>query len=196
MYRMIQKTAVVLAVGITLGACEATVDTQRLPEITFAHLQRFNVNVAKVEVVHQFHSPLKAPHVEHLLPTSPAKALEQWTQDRFTAVGRSGVLRLIIEDARAVETSLTQDQSLTGKFTKQQSHRYDMTVRARLEVSDGTGKKRATASARASRSVSVREDITLNDREKTWFDTVDLLTKDFNREIDISIRRHMGDWIR
>jgi len=196
MQRMTRTAAVLMVSAAMLGACETPLDTQRLPEITFAHMQRFNVDVAKVEVIHASQSMLKAPHVEHLLPTSPARALERWAQDRFKAVGRSGTLRLVVDEASALETPLARDKSLKGNFTKQQSHRYDMAIRARLELMDGPGRKLATAGANASRSVTVREDITLNEREKTWFDTVDLLTKDFDREIDANIRRYLADWIR
>jgi len=184
-----------LAAGL-LAACETAPPTQRLPEMTFAHLSAFQVDAARVQVENRFKDPLKAPHVEHLLPTAPAVALEQWAKDRVKAVGLNGTARLIIEDARVTETALARDTSLKGKFTKQQSHRYDMAVRATLELRDAGGTLLAAAGANASRSITAREDISLNDREKLWFDTVGLLMKDFDREMDANIRKYLARWLR
>ncbi|MDD9877562.1 MAG: hypothetical protein OXR84_09005 [Magnetovibrio sp.] len=193
---LLRSAAALAVAAFIVAGCETPVETQRLPELTFSHLPVFQLDVAAVQIKHAYKAPLKAPHVEHLLPVAPAQALEQWAKDRIKAVGTSGVAVLVIEDARATETQLAKDTSLKGKFTKQQSHRYDMRVRASLELSDRVGNKRASAGANASRSVTVREDVTLNEREKTWFTTVDQMMRDFNREMDSNVRRYMGRWIK
>ena len=195
-YSRTRSVAALCLTGTLLVACETPVATQRLPELTFSHLPVFEVDVAEVRVKNLYRAPLKPPHVEHLLPVSPAAALERWAKDRLKAVGRTGVLQLVIEDARATETALPRDTSLAGTFTKQQSHRYDMAVRANLELSGRAGDKMAMAGATASRSVTVREDATLNDREQTWFATVSQMMRDFDREMDANIRRFLGRWLR
>ncbi|MBT3661922.1 MAG: hypothetical protein HOA30_14735 [Rhodospirillaceae bacterium] len=188
-------TPIILAATL-LGACETSPPTQRLPEITFSHMPAFNVDVAKIEIENRFASKLSAPHIEHLMPLAPAAAVEQWAKDRVKAVGRGGTLRMIIEDASARETTLQKDTSFKGKLTKQQSHRYDMAVRATLELKDDSGKVLAAAGANASRSITAREDVTLNEREKIWFETVDLLMKDFNREMEANTKNYLGQWLR
>lgn len=194
--RQFLLSAAVLGTALLAGACETPVQTQRLPEITFAHLPVFRVDVAKVEVVNRFTAPLKAPHVEHQLPTAPATALTQWAKDRLQAVGSAGTLRFTIENASATETGLGRDESLKGKFTKQQAQRYDVAARATLTLSDGAGRERGTATAAASHAITVREDISLNDRERTQFDLVDKLLADFNTEMSASIHQHLGSWLR
>ncbi len=184
-----------LVIGL-LGACASPAPTQRLPDITFSHLQVYKVDVAKVEIENRYAAPLKAPHIVHLMPVAPDKVLEQWVKDRFQAVGRTGSLRLIIEDARATETGLTLDKSLKGRLTKQQSKRYDIAVLATLHMRDGTGKTIGTARARAERSITAREDISLNDREKLWFDTVNLLMTDFNKAMEVNIQSYLSRWLR
>ena len=184
-----------LVIGL-LGACASPAPTQRLPDITFSHLHVYKVDVAKIEIENRYTAPLKAPHIAHLMPTAPDKALKKWVKDRFQAVGRAGSLRLIIKDARATETALTLDESLKGRLTRQQSKRYDMAVLATLHMRDGTGKTIGTARARAERSITAREDISLNDREKLWFDTVNLLMTDFNKVMEVNVQSYLSRWLR
>lgn len=186
--------ALLLAAG--LAACETPVQMQNQPELTFGHLPKLSINVAKVGVVDNYRAPGKAPNVEHLLPTSPAIGLERWARDRLKAVGKSGVLRLIIDDASVVETTLKKDTSLRGTFTKQQSQRYDFAVRGSLEAVDAGGRVAATATANARRSITVREDITLNERKRVWFEAVEQLLMDFDREMERNARRYLVDWLR
>ena len=187
--------SITLFIGL-LGACASPAPTQHVPEVTFSHLQVYNVDVAKIEVENRYSAPLKAPHIVHLLPTAPGKALERWVKDRFQAVGQTGSLRLIIADARATETALPLDKSLKGRLMRQQSQRYDMAVLATLHMRDGTGKTISTASARAARSITAREDISLKDREKLWFDTVNRLMNDFNTVMEANVQSYLSRWLR
>ena len=189
-------SVVILSAALLTGACEMPMKSQNLPKITFAHLQPFKVDVASVEVVNRFTPSMKAPHIEHQLPISPAAALAQWGKDRLKAVGKTGKLRLLIEDARATETVLGKDKSLKGHFTKQQSHRYDLALRATVYLTDAGGIERGAASASATRSATVREDISLDERERTWFDLVDRLMKEFNRQMDVNLERYLSGWLR
>ncbi len=188
-----------VSLGLMIGffsACASPMPTQRLPEITFSHLQVYKVDVAKIEVEHRYIAPIKSPHIVHLMPAAPDKALEQWVKDRFQAVGQIGSLRLVIEDVRATETALTLDRSLKGRLMKQQSQRYDFAVMATLLMRDGTGRTIGTARARAERSITAREDISLNEREKLWFDTVTLLMTDFNKAMEVNVQAYLSRWLR
>jgi hypothetical protein len=192
--RLLSMTAACALLAV--AGCETPVNVQNLPDITFAHLAPIAMNVASVQVENRFHPPLSLPHVEHRVPVAPAKALSQWAKDRIKPVGGVGTAKLIIEDASVTETKLARDESLKGTFTKQQSHRYDLAVRASLVMLDGAGVERGVSEARSSRSITVREDLSLNDWEKTLFETTDHLLTDFNTEMESNIRRHLADWIR
>jgi hypothetical protein len=186
--------ALALSASLGLAACETPVQTQMLPGLTFAHLAPIKLDVAKIDVVVRYQPNLRAPNVEHLFPTPPSKALKQWVKDRLRAVGGSGVARLVIINASAVETPLAQKKGFTATFTKQQSQRYDATVEARLEISSSLG--RGTTSAHATRFTTVREDITINKRERIWFDLTEALARDFDAAMEKNMRQHLGRWIR
>ena len=66
----------ILALG--LAACETTPPPPKLPELTFTHLGPLKLNVARIDIVSKYRSPLRAPNVEHLFPTPPQKALRTW----------------------------------------------------------------------------------------------------------------------
>lgn len=185
-----------LGASVLMAGCETPVEMQRLPDITFAHLPAFRFDVAEIQVISRFSPPGAAPHIEQRLPVPPEKAMRQWASDRLKAVGGAGTLRFVIEDASATETALALDTSLKGQFTKQQAQRYDLAVRALLVLVDAGGTERGTATALASRSITVREDVSLNERERTLFNVVDRLLADFNSEMETNIGRHLGRWLR
>ena len=194
-WRVVFSALTLSSILLTL-ACETPMATQKLPKITFVHHQPFNVDVASIEIVNQFSATMKAPHIEHRLPTSPATAMVQWVKDRLKATGKVGKLRVFIEDASATETQLGLDKSLKGQFTKQQSHLYKFSLRATIELTNPNGIRLGSAKAEATRSATIREDISLNERQQTWFDLVDRLINDFNRQMEANLNQHLGRWLR
>ena len=187
-----------LTVGLLAGACQTPVPIQTFAEITFAHLEPLNINVARVEVENAYKAGTEPGHVENRFPVPPVKAMEQWVMDRLKPVGGpdSGTLRLIITDAGVVETALEKDKTAKGVFTKQQSHRYDLEAGGRLEIYDAAGTRSGYSAAKATRSVTTREDINLNDREKIWFRATEELMADFNREMENNISRYLRVWLK
>ncbi len=185
----------ILVTGI-LSACANKVPFEQLPDITFSHLSVFKINTAKIVVENQFRPPIKAPNIEHTLRMPPGKAMESWLKDRFKPLGSSGTLSLIIEDATVTEESLLIDKSLKGRLTKQQSVIYNMIAKARLQIKDKNGKIMATASASTERSLTTREDISLNDKDRLLLEMVGELMNDFNNSIEPNIYSHFKPWLK
>ena len=198
MPKVMKTVFAVVTVGVMAGACETPAPVQTFAEITFAHLEPLNINVEKVEVENAYKAGNEAGHVENRLPVPPVKAMEQWVIDRLKPVGgpASGKLRLVITEAGVLETVLKKDKSAKGVFTKQQSHRYDFEAGGRLEIYDAAGTRSGYSSAKATRTVTTREDINLNEREKIWFGATEKLMADFNREMENNIRRYLGAWLK
>jgi len=179
-----------------LAACETPVVDSKLPDMTFTHLPRLQLNVASVEIDDRYKPPLKAPNVEHSFTTPPASVLRRWATDRLNPVGASDIARLIITDASVTETKLKKDTSFTGTFTKQQTHRYDFTVAATLEIVGSAGIRKGFAAAEASRSQTTPEDMSVTERDKIMFGITETLMRDFNAEMDKNIRQHLAAWLR
>jgi len=192
----VRFTALAAHVMLGLSACEATVPAQELPELTYQHLGAIELDVGAIDISSNYRAPMAAPNVEHNFPTPPEKALRRWATDRLMAAGPGGLARFVIIDASIRETSLEQKKGLAGAFTKEQSERYEASVEATLEVVSDGETWRGFVTAKASRSLTVREDATVNDREQAWFSMTEALMRDFDREMESNIRRHLAAWIR
>jgi len=179
-----------------LAACEAAVPAQKIPALTFQHLAPLNLAVGKVEVTSKYKPPLAAPNVEHRFATPPAKALRTWANDRLRPAGGAYTARLVILDASVTETKLKTRKGITGAFYIEQSERYDAVAEADLIIVDGSGAHKGFASTRASRSVTVSENASLAERERTQFELVESLMRDFDLELEKNIRRYLVNWIR
>ena len=178
--------------GLLLTACETPAPAQKFPDLTYAHLGPMTLNVATLEVVSDYRATLKKPNVEHLFPVKPDHALERWAQDRLKAAGKRGAARFVIARASVTETPLKTKTGITGAFTTDQAERYDAVIEATLEIFGSGGIRKGFAHARVVRSRTVAEGISLNVREKTWFDLTEALMRDFNTEMEKNIRRHLG----
>jgi hypothetical protein len=195
MIKRLKFLVLTLLLPVALGACETPAPEQKLPGIGFTHLEALRLNVADIEVVSEFKAPLRSPNVDHLFPTTPEAALRQWAADRLQPAGKGDTARFRIIDASAIETRLKRDTGLKGTFTKEQSERYEVGVEGSVEILDSRGFRRGFASARASRTRTVPEDITLNDREKVWFEMTEAVMNDFNAELERNIRQHLGGFL-
>lgn len=195
MHKVVRTGMMIAALGLTLVACEATVPVRSFPELTFQHLGKIELNVASIDIVQAYKPPMKAPNVEHRFPTSPMTALSRWGHDRLMASGAQGYARFSILDAAVSETALVMKDGIKGAFTKDQSERYDAALEARLEIFNAAGTSLGFTDAKASRSLTVREDATVNDREKAWFNLTEALMKDINAELEKNISQYLGGYL-
>ena len=184
------------AVVFLLAGCATEVQKPGFSQISFAHLQPINLNVARIEVENRYVSPATRPNVEHEFPVSPAAVASNWGRDRLRAVGASGVARVIVRRASVVEVPLKRTTGVTGAFTRDQSERYEAVIDMMVELRDATGNVRVTAESTAKRSRSVSENISLNDREKIWFEMTESMLADLNTALENQVRIHMKEWIR
>lgn len=188
--------ATFVAAVFLLAGCATDVERPGFPKISFAHLQPISLNVARIEVENRYVSPATRPNVEHEFPVSPAAAASNWGRDRLRAVGSSGVARVIVRRASVVEVPLKRTTGVKGAFTRDQSERYDAVIDMMVELRDANGKVRVTAESTAKRSRSVSENISLNDREKVWFEMTEAMMADLNTALENQVRIHMKEWIR
>ncbi len=185
-----------LLAALAVAACAPAAAPKTFPELTYRHLQPIDLMVASVEVKSDFTASMTPPRMEHRFPTPPAEALLRWARDRLQASGGEATARFTVTDGAAVETALATQKGIKGAFTKEQSERYDAVLEARLEIFDFGGNSLGHATARAHRSITVREDATVNDREQVWFDLTEALMKDINGELEKNISAYLGNWLR
>jgi hypothetical protein len=180
---------------LILAACEAPSLPEPIPPLTYDHLPPIALNVAQIEVIEEYAPTLRSPNVEHLFPTSPARAIRQWAKDRLRAVGETGTARFIIQDARVVETKLEKAKGLRGAFTKEQSERYDGRLQVTLEIRSERGFRDAFATGQADHSNTAIEGISLEDRERLFHAMTAALVDAATVELEKNIEQFLRDYL-
>jgi hypothetical protein len=178
-----------------LTSCESGPPRPAYPDLSYAHLAPIMLNVADVQVVREYVSPGTRPNVEQMFPAVPAAVAERWARDRLRAAGREGVATVRIVNASVVEVALPRTGGVRGAVTTDQSERYDAVLEISVEASRRSDGRRAMVSSRAQRSRTVPEDITLNDREKVWFEMTEALMNDINAALERQIYDNFGDFV-
>lgn len=187
----------ILIIAAVVGGCQATPPGHRFPELTYGHLGTIPLDVARVDIVDEYQEPLRPPNVDHLFPTPPERAMRRWATDRLVATGTPDrYARFVIQDARVIETELPRTRGIRGAFTTDQTQRYDLTLSAAIEIREERGNYRSGyATASTSRSRTVAEDITVNDREKIWFEMLEQAMNDLNAELERQIRGNLTRFV-
>ncbi len=185
-----------LFAGMLLTGC--AVKTTSAPEVSLTFMNRpvIHLNVGKIQVVNRYQMPLKPPLVEHLMPVAPGAGVERWAMDILRAVGSGNTAVLTIHDASVTEISLQQKPGLKALLTLDQAQRYDARLRATLEIRDVNGQQRGQVEVEVTRSQTVPENITLNQRTAVWFQMVEGLLADFAAQMELQVRKDLGTFLR
>jgi len=172
-----RRLALCLPLVFGVAACASAPPPPRFPDIRFKGEPPILLDVARVELVSTFQPGFAAPEVEHEFPVPPQRALENLCKDRLQAISPASqrVARFTIVDAKVIEAELPRKEGFKADFTTQQAQRYDGQVEIRLDIYDENGIVVRTATARATRSRTVAEDITPNDRDRVWYEMSDEL---------------------
>ncbi|MGE5504178.1 MAG: hypothetical protein ACM31L_07115 [Actinomycetota bacterium] len=193
--RRFRVMAVVIAT-LALPACQNKPPMQKLPEISFANLRPIALDVAQLEIVPEYVSPGRSPNVEHLMPVSPEGAAVRWAQDRLKPVGTTGSAQVVIKDAKVVETALKTDKGVSGLFKKEQEARYDGALDVQIRILDERHMPVADVVARATRSRTVPEGITINERDRVFYEISEALAKDIDQQLTQLIPTYLNRWVR
>ena len=185
-----------IAAVVALTACAAPPQQQTYPALTYGHHGVINLDVARIEFTNAYQPPLRAPNVEHSAPANPSVVMERWVRDRLRATGVTGEARVVLRDAKIVESRLAVQGGLRGAFTTEQGYRYDANIEVEIQLRDAGGVQRAFAKAQAARSRTTAEDATLAEKDKVLFDLVEATMTEINGEFEKQIRQYLGPYVR
>ena len=181
------KYLLLLALAAGVAGCELQPERNTFPELTFQHLSPIRLAVSEIVIEQAYAPPLKLPNVDHEFPVKPADASARWAQDRLVAAGAGKTASVVIRDASVVEVPLEQSGGVTGAFTTEQSERYDARLEIQIVIRDARGWEEASIIAEVTRSTTVPEDLTLNDREKAWYGLTEQLMADMDQRLSKGI---------
>ena len=178
-----------------LAGCAIDPDRHEFPQITFAHLPAFKLDVGQVEI-HNDYSSGDPSDIAGEFPEPPARVAQQWAQDRLTAVGTRGQATYSIISARSTRTSLPRSEGVQAVLTTDQSDRYDLDIKVKLDVGNPIIQRTGTVTAEASRSQTVAENMTLNQREVALFNLLDQTMRDLNGQLEKLIPQYLGPFLK
>ena len=187
------RRALVIAL-FAVASCSTPPPRPTYPDIRFTSAPPLQLDVASIDVQQAYEMPFKEPNVEHLFPVPPARALENWAHDRLKAAGRAGRAVFMVRVASVTETDLPVQQGISGMFTTEPSERYDLTITAALTINQN-GLDVHTANVTTTRSQSLLQGITPNDRDKAWYDMTKAAMADFDKQMEAEIRNSFGDYL-
>ena len=187
------KLAGLAAPALALGACTDAPALPEFPPLAYNHLSRLVFEAERLEFASEYQAPLAPPNVEHLFAQRPDAVLQRWANDRLAVSGRGEhLVRFAIQDARVTETELPRTAGVRATFTNEQAQRYDGRMAATIEIRQVRGNFRVgDATASATRSRSVAENISLNDRERVWYEMVQQMMADINAELERQVRANL-----
>ena len=102
----------------------------------------------------------------------------------------------MILDASVVAVPLKTSSGLTALVTKDQSERYDARVAVEMRIVDTFGRVVASARAEALRSRSVREDVTLSERDQVWYEMAKDIMGELDRQLAQTIKTALFPYIQ
>jgi hypothetical protein len=178
-----------------LAGCAIDPDRHTFPEITFAHLPAFKLDVAQVEV-HNDYSSGDPSDIASEYPEPPARVAAQWAKDRLTAVGQRGQATYSVVSAQATKTALPRSEGMQAVLKTDQSDRYDLNIKVKLDVGSPILQRTGTVTAEASRSQTVAENMTLNQREIVLFNLLDETMRDLNGQLEKVIPQYLSPFLR
>jgi hypothetical protein len=176
-----------LLLATCLAACAgAPAPPPKFADIRFTQEPPLRLNVARLELIERFQPSFQAPEVEHEFAVPPQQGLANLFKDRLQAVAPASgaVARFTIEDASVRETALPRTPGIEGAFTIDQAERYDGRVAVKLVIYDASGLAVRTARVEATASRSVPENITLNDRDRSWYEMSQELVRSLDRKLE------------
>ena len=188
---------IVLILGLLLAACQTVVAPPPVyPQITFTNMKPFLFNVAQMEIVQEYKPSMLPPNVDHLFLITPTEAVRIWARDRITTKGVLKTMKVIIKDASVVEQQLPKTEGIVGLFTKDQAANYTAHLDVRLEIigSDPLFPE-SEASIAVTRSKTIGEDASVNDRNALYYELTRGLISDFNTEAEKNIPLYMYKYL-
>lgn len=182
--------------ALLASACDTPPKRQTFATLTFQDRPQLRLDVAQIEIVQAYKAPGQAPNVDHLFPQKPLDVATAWGRDVLRAVGQRGMATYTILDASAIETDLPRSTGLTQVFKTEQSQRYDLKIAVRLEMGNPLLLTTGSAEASATRSQTVAENMTLNQREAIWFQMTESAMRELDQKLEAAIRDKLRVFVR
>lgn len=179
--------------GSSLGlvSCAPPPQAPSFPDLRFTGEPPLMLVASQVEI-RTLYQPTDA---DQIFPVPPVRAMQNWARDRLRASGQGGPARFTIADANATVKNLQVQGGFSGTFTDQVSQQFDIAVDAALELFDSNGVALRSVRITASRSRTVLQSASVNDRARARYEMVRDLMSDFDSQAQARISASFGEYL-
>jgi hypothetical protein len=190
-------TAVALFIcGALAAACDTPPQRQKFPDITFQHMAPYRLNVAQIVVQQDYRAADHPDDIGPQFPELPETLVADWARDRLQAAGERGQATFTIVDARATQIPLPRASGIDAALKKEQSDKYELAITVKIDAGNPLLGKTGSVTETVTRSQTVAEDLTLNQREVVLFNLLDSAMKDLNARLEQSIPQYLAPLLR
>jgi len=184
-------TGLCLGSGLGLVSCAPPPEAPAFPDIRFTGEPPFMFQASQIEI----RTVYQPTDTDNAYPVSPLRAIQNWARDRLRASGQGGPARFTIANATAKITDLAVKGGISGTFTDQVSQQYDVALDAAIQLFDTSGVALRSARITVSRSATVLQSATANDRAKVRYNLVRELMSDFDSQAQARIGSGFGPYL-
>lgn len=161
------KKLSVFFTALLFTACVTSAPPRPMPQYTYNKYPPMTLNVASIQVVDGYNSPLQHPNVEHTMPDPLPKALNQWARTRFVAGGSEGELTITIKNASVTTQNLPVKSGVQGMLNVEQAERFEARVSIEFRAENMGANPNGGGSVNINRGQTVPENASVQDRDIT-----------------------------
>jgi hypothetical protein len=185
-----KSARLVLLASILLSAC--TTVPEGPPPLDYGKLDKINLDIKDLSFVDRgIDQTPAAPVVTEQFTPTIAEAIHSWASARLQAVGTQGSAAFVVKNAYVVEEGIPSAND--SWFERGQTRKY--TGHAEIGFDARGNEGYALATANASRSVTLPDDPSDDEKRDAYRALLNGLMQDLNNYLEASIRDHMKDFI-
>ena len=185
----------IIILSALLTACGTKVTRTTTPEFSYLHLPKLNVLVSEIQVIQKTELTYEEPNIEHLFPMPISSAVRRWINHRLAHLGGAKEMRVIIEEARATALNLKTNEGLKALFTNEQEVQIDAKLNVKIEIIDETNSVEAFTRVQVTRSRTIPESSSVEERDKIYSELTMVLMNDFNATQEQKFRRFFSGFM-
>lgn len=178
-----------LALCLFAAACINEPRTADLSPPSFKDQPPILLEVADIRVRDDYR-----PHggtVESQFPTPPAQGVHIWADERLKAVGTSGVLEIVIQDASVTEKPLSVKSGIEGALTKEPNRRYDGSLAVSLNLYT---EDRAISKAHVDARVTLAKELLEKAADSERRELFAAMTREMLAKLDTQLTHGIGEY--
>ncbi len=179
---------VVLTQSLVLSACSTDVGVEGTPlaDMTFAHLQPWPVNVARIDV--RIEDTLSVP--DFVKP--PEDIAREYINARFRPAGPVGILDIKVKQAKVEKSYIEPENSIAQFIGFGGGDAYKVTYQIQLDHMNGTGLTLSSHVVSATRTINISEHVSISEREQRQQAGLEKLFQELDRQIETILGRDLS----